>query len=289
VCRPLEPPGAAPEPLRALLADVEADPSVRVTDADLRARGIDPEGLRRWFKRNHGLTFQGYQRALRVGAAFGRIKHGDTATDAAFEHGWDSLSGFGEAFRKVMGAPPSRAAGPVITVTRIETALGPMLAGSSEAGVCLLEFVDRRMIATQLDRLRARLRVPLVPGKAALFDRLASELERYFSGELREFSVPLDLSGTPFQTKVWTLLRTIPYGETRSYGEQARLLGEPTAVRAVARANGDNRIAIVVPCHRVVGADGSLTGYGGGLWRKKWLLDLERRALTGAPAAPGPA
>ena len=281
VCRPVQPPGAMPEVVRQLLDEVEADPSLRLRDADLRSRGIDPTALRRWFKKNHGLTFQGYVRTLRIGAAFGRIKHGDTATAAAFDHGWDSLSGFGEAFRKVMGTPPTGAPDRVITVTRIETPLGPMLAGATDDGICLLEFVDRRMIETQLVRLQKLLGENLVPGTRKHFDRLAAELHRYFAGELHRFESPLDMRGTEFQRKVWSALLTIPYGQTRSYSEQARLLGAPSAVRAVARANGDNRIAIVIPCHRVVGSDGSLTGYGGGLWRKRWLLDLERLSLEG--------
>jgi AraC family transcriptional regulator of adaptative response/methylated-DNA-[protein]-cysteine methyltransferase len=280
VCRPVEPPAATPEPVRQLLAEVESDPSLRLRDADLRARGIDPVGLRRWFKRNHGLTFQGYVRALRIGAAFGRIKHGDTATEAAFDHGWESLSGFGDAFRKVMGTPPTRARGPVITMTRIETPLGPMLAGATDDGICLLEFIDRRMIETQLVRLAKLFRGTIVPGTSLRFDLLSDELRRYFAGELRSFSSPLDLRGTTFQKDVWSALLTIPYGHTRSYADQARLLGAPSAIRAVARANGDNRIAVLVPCHRVVGSDGSLTGYGGGLWRKRWLLDLERTTLS---------
>jgi len=276
VCRPVEPPGATPEPVRRLLAEIESDPGLRLRDADLRARGIEPAGLRRWFKKNHGLTFQAYARTLRIGAAFGRIKHGETATNAAFDHGWDSLSGFGEAFRKVLGGPPTRTRTATLAVTRIETPLGPLLAGATDEGICLLEFVDRRMIETQLGRLGRLLRAVLVPGTSRHFDRLAEELKRYFGGDLRRFASPLDLRGTEFQTKVWSGLLAIPYGETRSYAEQARRIGAPSAVRAVARANGDNRIAIVVPCHRVVGADGSLTGYGGGLWRKRWLLDLER-------------
>lgn len=276
VCRPVEPPATTPEPVRRLLGEVDADPTLRLRDDDLRGRGIDPAGLRRWFKKNLGMTFQGYVRTLRIGAAFGRIKHGDTATNAAFDHGWDSLSGFGDAFRKVMGAAPTRASGLVVTMTRIETPIGPMLAGATDLGICLLEFVDRRMIETQLERLRRLFRAALVPGSSPHFDRLSDELQHYFAGQLRRFETPLDMRGTQFQRKVWAGLLTIPYGETRSYGEQARIVGDPTAVRAVARANGDNRIAIVIPCHRVVGADGSLTGYGGGLWRKRWLLDLER-------------
>jgi len=280
VCRPMEPPGAAPEPVRQLLADVEADPTRRLTDADLRERGLDPVGLRRWFKRHHGLTFQGYQRALRIGAAFGQISHGDTATGAAFDHGWESLSAFSESFRKMTGSTPGRLKGPPVFVTRIETPIGPMLAGISDPGVCLLEFVDRRMVETQLERLRKRLSAPLLPGSHPHLDALAGELERYFAGQLRNFTVPLDLRGTEFQQRVWSILVEIPYGKTRSYADQARLLGDMSAIRAVARANGDNRIAIVVPCHRVVGSDGSLTGYGGGLWRKRWLLDLERKNLA---------
>jgi len=280
VCRPVEPSGATPEPVRRLLADVEADPALRLSEDDLRARGIDPAGLRRWFKKNHGMTFQAYVRTLRIGAAFGRIRHGDTATNAAFDHGWESLSGFGEAFRKVMGAAPTRAAGDVVTVTRIETPLGPMLAGATASGICLLEFVDRRMIETQLERLRKLFRAALVPGSSPHFESLSDELRRYFEGGLRRFATPLDMRGTPFQQRVWSALLTIPYGETRSYAEQARIVGDPSAVRAVARANGDNRIGVVIPCHRVVGSDGSLTGYGGGLWRKRWLLDLERKALA---------
>ncbi|HVN76016.1 MAG TPA: methylated-DNA--[protein]-cysteine S-methyltransferase [Thermoanaerobaculaceae bacterium] len=279
VCRPFEAPASTPEPVRRLLADVEADPSLRISEEELRARGIDPAGLRRWFKKHHGMTFQAYARTLRVGAAFARIRQGDSATDAAFDHGWDSLSAFGEAFRKVMGAAPTHARGPVVTVARVETPIGPMLAGATPDGVCLLEFLEPGAVEAQLVRLGAALNATLVPGTNPHLDRLADELRLYFSGQLRRFDVPLDMRGTPFQRKVWSALLTIPYGETRSYSEQARIVGDTAAVRAVASANGDNPIAVVVPCHRVVGADGSLSGYGGGLWRKRWLLDLERTGL----------
>ena len=288
VCRPVEPPEATPEAIRRLLAEVESDPGLRLRDDDLRERGLEPATVRRWFKKNHGMTFQAYVRTLRIGAAFGQISQGRTATETAFEQGWESLSGFGDAFRKVMGAAPTRVGVPVIPMTRIETPLGPMLAGATEDGICLLEFVDRRMIETQLVRLNRLFRATLVPGKSPHFDRLSEELSPYFTGDLRRFEVPLDLKGTEFQRKVWSALLTIPYGQMRSYAEQARIVGDPRAIRAVARANGDNRIAILVPCHRVIGADGSLTGYGGGLWRKQWLLDLERSRLDGKNAAPAP-
>ena len=287
VCHPLETRGTPPAKIKTILDEIERDPAMRLNDAGLRARGVDPVALRRWFKKQHGLTFHAYLRALRVGAAFGRIAHGDRTLDAAFASGWESASAFGEAFKKLTGKVPSGARrGVLVTVTRIPTPLGPMLAAATERGICLLEFVDRRMLPTQLDRVRKHYGASLLPGKSPFFDRLSGELGRYFGGELRASTVPLDGVGTEFQQKVWTMLRTIPYGTTRSYAEQARLIGMPRAVRAVARANGDNRIAIAIPCHRVVGSKGDLTGYGGGLWRKRWLLELERR---GAEPASGKA
>jgi AraC family transcriptional regulator of adaptative response/methylated-DNA-[protein]-cysteine methyltransferase len=136
--------------------------------------------------------------------------------------------------------------------------------------------MDRRMLETQIERLSRLLGAKFTPGKNKHLDVLNRQMEEYFAGKRIDFSVPLVISGTPFQEKVWKELLTIPYGKTRSYAEQAKRIGKPRAVRAVGRANGDNRIAIVVPCHRVVGRDGKLTGYGGGLWRKQYLLDLER-------------
>jgi len=117
-----------------------------------------------------------------------------------------------------------------------------------------------------------------VPGFSMYFASLNAQLAEYFSGKRKEFDLPLVLPGTPFQQRVWAGLRTIPHGATRSYKEQAEAIGLPGAVRAVAKANGDNRIAVIIPCHRVIGADGRLVGYGGGLWRKRYLLDLESGA-----------
>ncbi|HJU86510.1 MAG TPA: methylated-DNA--[protein]-cysteine S-methyltransferase, partial [Gemmatimonadota bacterium] len=170
---------------------------------------------------------------------------------------------------------------------RLSTPLGPMIAGADERALYLLEFADRRMLETQLERVHVQTGRVAVPGVNGIILRIGEELDAYFSGALREFSVPLETPGSEFQRAVWDELRRIPYGETRSYGEQARRLGQPReAVRAVARANGDNRIAIVIPCHRVIGADGKLTGYGGGLWRKRRLLDLERAVVHGSALGP---
>jgi AraC family transcriptional regulator of adaptative response/methylated-DNA-[protein]-cysteine methyltransferase len=162
-----------------------------------------------------------------------------------------------------------------------------MIAGADDHALYLLEFADRRMLETQIGRVRAQTGRVAVPGVNGIILRIGEELNAYFAGDLREFTVPLETPGSEFQRAVWAELLRIPYGETRSYGEQARRLGEPPEmVRAVARANGDNRIAIVIPCHRVIGADGKLTGYGGGLWRKRRLLDLERAVAHGSALGP---
>jgi AraC family transcriptional regulator of adaptative response/methylated-DNA-[protein]-cysteine methyltransferase len=126
-----------------------------------------------------------------------------------------------------------------------------------------------------MENLKRSLRLPLFPGESPLFEKLRAELAEYFDGKRRSFDLPLEYPGTPFQRRVWDALRRIPYGETRSYGELARDLGKPGAMRAVGQANGLNRISILIPCHRVVNADGELGGYGGGLWRKLRLLETE--------------
>jgi AraC family transcriptional regulator of adaptative response/methylated-DNA-[protein]-cysteine methyltransferase len=153
-----------------------------------------------------------------------------------------------------------------------------MVAAADERALFLLEFADRRMLETQLKTLRRRLGCAFAPGTNAVLDRTAKELAEYFAGTRRGFEVPLSTPGTPFQIFVWDRLARIPSGETITYGALARSLARPAAVRAVGKAVGDNRIAILVPCHRVVGADGDLTGYGGGLWRKQRLLEIERGA-----------
>jgi AraC family transcriptional regulator of adaptative response/methylated-DNA-[protein]-cysteine methyltransferase len=276
-CRPMEPAGTAPAWIGSLLREMEAAPARRWRDSDLRRLGLNPDRVRRWFQEHHQMTFHAYHRARRLGLALGRIRQGAPVTPAAFDHGYESLSGFNDAFRRLLGSPPGRARGSVTTVTlnRIPTPLGPMLAGATPDGLCLLEFADRRMLETQLQRLQKRLGAAFVPGTNAILDHLAEELGRYFASELREFSVPLSTPGTEFQRAIWGRLRWVPYGTTTTYGALARSLGRADATRAVARANGDNRIAILIPCHRVVGSDGRLTGYGGGLWRKQRLLEHE--------------
>lgn len=204
-------------------------------------------------------------------------------TRAAMQSGYQSESGLREAFESLFGAVPrvAVAAGAEPLVARwFPTPLGPMLAAASSHVLVFFEFIDRRAIEAQVAALRRRVKRPIVPGDNAVLKKLAGEFDRYLAGTLREFTVPIDAPGTPFQQQVWARLRAIPHGQTRSYLDIAREIGRPTATRAVARANGDNRIAILIPCHRVIGADGTLTGYGGGLWRKEWLLRHEGARLV---------
>jgi AraC family transcriptional regulator of adaptative response/methylated-DNA-[protein]-cysteine methyltransferase len=167
-----------------------------------------------------------------------------------------------------------------VATCEIETPIGPMLTAASDTHLLLFEFPRRRMIETQLDRVRRAHDCELVPGESPIFEVLRTQLDEYFRGERREFTVPLHVPGTPFQTRVWSALQRIPCGTTTSYARLAQSIGRPNAVRAVARANGDNRIAIIIPCHRVIGSNGELVGYGGGLSRKKKLLELEGRSET---------
>ena len=278
-CRPMEPQGSTPDWARTLLEAVEADPARRWTDQDLRGRQLDPVRVRRWFQRNHGITFHAYSRARRLASALSHLTEGEALTQIAHEHGYESLSGFRDAFTRAFGMTPGSPGKGQVVLKRLNTPLGPMVAGANDDGICLLEFSDRRMLETQLRRVGKRFGQAPVPGDHALIDRLEGQLDQYFKGTVKAFDLPLALSGTPFQERVWRALLEIPYGETISYDELARRVDCPGGQRAVGRANGDNRIAVVIPCHRVIRASGDLGGYGGGLPRKRWLLDLERGAL----------
>ena len=162
-----------------------------------------------------------------------------------------------------------------LVCAEVGTPLGPMVAMAEVRGLVMLEFADRPALPAEVEELRTRYGYVAGPGRNGHIDCVERELAAYFAGELRAFTVPVVAPGTGFQTQVWTALREIPYGTTTSYGELARQIGVPGAVRAVGRANGQNRMSVVIPCHRVIGADGSLTGYGGGQRRKAFLLKLE--------------
>ncbi|MGH8750794.1 MAG: bifunctional transcriptional activator/DNA repair enzyme AdaA [Burkholderiales bacterium] len=276
-CRPLAANGTPPAWVQKLLSRVEQSPEQRIRERDLRQMGIEPARARRYFQQHYGMSFSAYQRGRRMGQAFNEIRNGANVDHAAFNHGYESSSGFRESFGKLFGQTPlEAAAGDCIVLSWHESPLGPLILGANAQGLCLLEFSDRRMLETQFKVLRARFNCPLVPGENAHLKKIKDELARYFAGRLKEFSVPLIYLGTEFQENVWRKLLQIPYGQTWSYQDLARAAGSPRAVRAVGTANGCNRMAIVIPCHRVVNKSGKLGGYGGGLWRKQALLDLER-------------
>ena len=274
----------APLEIRKLIEKLQNSPYEKIKDEDLKQRGLEPSYIRRWFKRHHNMTFHGYQRLIRINTGFNQIQKGDTVTKSAFDSGYDSLSGFNDGFKSIFGLSPKHSKHKsVIHLQRISTKLGPMFAGATNKGLCLLEFTDRRMLEFELKDLRKRLNAIIIPQTNEHIILATKELDNYLERGLKKFSVQIDAPGTEFQKRVWDELVKIPYGHTCSYQEQANKIGRPKAMRAVARANGMNRIAIIVPCHRVIGSHGDLTGYGGGLPRKKWLLELERHGPKHLP------
>lgn len=276
ICAPLEKAGATPGHIQAVLHELNENPSAKFKDYDLRKKGIDPAHIRRWFKKHHGITFHAYQRMLRINTAFKKIQNGEPVSSVAYDSGYESLSGFTDSYKSVMGKSPVKSKDTtVITIARLETPLGPMFAGSTDEGLCLLEFTDRRMLETEFKYLSKGLKAKIIQGTHPHLDTVRRQLDEYFNGTRKSFELLLYTPGTEFQQAVWKELQTIPYGTTRSYKQQAIAIKMPDAVRAVANANGMNRIAIIIPCHRVIGSNGQLTGYGGGLWRKKWLLEHE--------------
>lgn len=277
-CRPLEADGRPPEWVAGLLSAIEREPGQRLDDGELRRRGLEPARVRRFFLKEYGMTFHAYRRARRLGGALELIRRGERPEDAGWDSGYESASGFRDAFARTFGAAPGQVKGAdCVRLAWVESPVGPLLLGATERGVALLEFTDRRALEAQLATLRRRLARPLVPGTNAWIERAKGELAEYFAGTRREFELPIDAPGTPFEEAVWGELRRIPYGETRSYEDLALALDRPGGSRAVGQANGRNRVAIVIPCHRVVNKGGELGGYGGGLWRKRFLLDLEQR------------
>lgn len=287
-CHPLQVGDDLPPWALQLLETVEREPNRRLNDQFLREQKLAPETVRRFWQRRFGLSFHAYVRGMRLSKAYRQIQQGTNMDHTALDLGYESLSGFREAFAKQFGTTPGNirksADGDsgLITLSWLQTPLGPMVAGASDKGICLLEYTDRRMMETQLKVLQKRLGKQMVPGNNPLLEQLRTELEEYYAGKRTQFEVPLDYPGTPFEQRVWTALLAIPHGTTTTYEGLAHSLGNRLAQRAVGRANGCNRIAIVIPCHRVVNKGGGLGGYGGKLWRKQLLLQLEhtRRALT---------
>lgn len=277
-CKPLSHPNEVSDLVRFLVNAVEQKPTKRWKTADFKALSIDESTARRQFKKRFGMTFVAYARARRIGEAMKEIRQGSSVIDAQLEAGFESGSGFRDAFSKIFGDVPARAGQQtmVLKADWIDTVLGPMIAIADEHALYLLEFVTRRGLEKEVERLRRR-GFAIIPGNTAPIQSITQELAAYFSGTLTEFKTPYRVFGSPFQQEVWQALCKIPYGETKSYLEQAVFLGRPSAYRAVANANGANQLAIIIPCHRIIASDGTLGGYGGGLAVKQWLLEHEKR------------
>jgi len=247
-----------------------------LSDSALRRMDIHPATARRYFRERFGMTLHGYARARQLGFALDRLREGVPVSPAGFDSGFESDSGFRDAFKRLFGATPAAARGTApIQATLLPSPLGPLLAAATDRGLCMLEFADRQKLPQQSAALTRWYDQPVIPGTHRFIEQARQELQEYFAGRRTRFDVPLDVRGTEFQQQVWQELLRIPYGATICYEELAIRIGRDKAQRAVGLANGKNRIPIIIPCHRVIQKNGQLRGYGGGLWRKQFLLDLE--------------
>lgn len=279
-CHPLGTATSDPA-INSLLTALDARPDHRWSESDVTSLGHDPSTVRRAFKRAFGMTFLDMARQRRLSRGFTTLASGARVIDAQLDAGFDSPSAFRAAFARLLGQPPAAFTGDAMLLACwIDTPLGAMIAVTDNNALHLLEFADRKALPAELRKLGQMTKDRIGIGETAISTQTKSELTAFFAGQLRDFTVPLALHGSPFTRSVWHALRTIQPGVTRSYSQIAAQIGRPSATRAVARTNGANQIALIVPCHRVIGADGSLTGYGGGLWRKQKLIDLEQQYRT---------
>ncbi|MFT8322340.1 MAG: trifunctional transcriptional activator/DNA repair protein Ada/methylated-DNA--[protein]-cysteine S-methyltransferase [Bacillus sp. (in: firmicutes)] len=274
-CNPLHYPNEIPEEIATLVAAVEKDPAKRWKESDFKELGIHSATARRRFKEVYGMTFVQYARSRRMGIAFKEILKGKKVIDQQLATGYESASAFTDAFTKIMGNSPQKANILLLYANIIATPIGRMISLSTEKYLFLLEFIDRRGLEREIEKIRKKHNARVISGQTPINEKLAYELNLYFSNKLDSFSVPLFLDGTEFQKKVWNELKKIPLGQVSTYQTIANNLGDLKYVRAVGNANGANQISILIPCHRVIKSNGDLGGYGGGVTRKKYLLDLE--------------
>jgi AraC family transcriptional regulator of adaptative response/methylated-DNA-[protein]-cysteine methyltransferase len=238
------------------------------------AVGYAPHHFHRLFSRALGVTPAAYARGIRAKRAEKHLKENGRVTDAIYDAGYSSASGFYDEAKERLGMTPSAwrdgGRGATIRWTVVPSALGPMLVAATSKGICRLTFDDS---AESLRRLFPKAEIVEDDGSMAeLVQGALAAVERPTAAP----ELPIDVAGTAFQEAVWRELRKIPPGETRSYAEIAAAIGQPKAVRAVGTANGDNHVAVLIPCHRVIRSDGSLGGYAGGLDRKRKLLEAEQ-------------
>lgn len=278
-CCPLSYPEEASDSLTKLVEAVEKNPEKRWKEKDFEVLLTDSVTARRHFKKRFGMTFVQYARARRMGIAFKQIRQGKSVIDSQQEVGYDSGSGFRDAFSKIMGAAPSKTTDEmkVLKASWLDSVLGPMIAIADDNFLYLLEFANRRGLEREVERMRLRQKAAIIPGETSPIKSIQKELALYFAGKLKDFKTPLYLMGSDFQKQAWQALCEIPYGQTRSYRQQAEAIGNERAFRAVANANGANQLAIIIPCHRIINSNGDLGGYGGGVTRKQWLIDHEKK------------
>ncbi|KJV80458.1 methylated-DNA-[]-cysteine S-methyltransferase family protein [Rickettsia hoogstraalii str. RCCE3] len=281
-CKPLSHPYEASDLVRTLVDAVELEPAKRWKDSDFDKLSVDASTARRQLKKRFGMTFVEYARARRMGIAMKQIRTGESVINTQIDMGYESSSGFRDVFSKIMGGPPTKLNKHlnILKAAWLDTTLGAMIAISDEKLLYLLEFVDRRGLELEIERLRIKTKSAIISGSTKPILMIEEELKLYFNGTLQKFNTPIYLLGSPFQKMVWQELINIPYGKTRSYLNQAKALGKPTSYRAVANANGMNQLATIVPCHRIINSNGELGGYGGGLHRKKWLIEHGRKFTT---------
>ncbi|WP_299475949.1 trifunctional transcriptional activator/DNA repair protein Ada/methylated-DNA--[protein]-cysteine S-methyltransferase [uncultured Roseibium sp.] len=279
-CCPTAPEAGADPLVSTLIEALEKRPGYRWGEPDLVRLGLDPSTVRRAFKRHYGMTFLEMARQRRLQEGFSTLAEGGKVIDAQITAGFESSSAFRDAFSRIIGQPPGTfSQNPLLFADWVSSPLGPLIAVTDNTHLHLLEFLDRKALPAEFKKLQGFAKGRIGFGRTSVTDQIQQELNVFFTGESGRFETRLALHGTAFTKDVWRELLKIPAGSTRSYSELAKDLGKPEAVRAVARANGANQLAIVVPCHRVLGADGSLTGYGGGLWRKQRLIEVERTYL----------
>lgn len=277
-CHPLQAATLADPVVAALLRALDARPDLRWSEGHIAELGYDLSTVRRSFKRHFGMTFLEMARQRRLREGFETLATGGKVISAQHDASFDSASAFRAAFARLLGcAPADLRPDRMLRATWIPTPLGDMIAVGSRSHLHLLEFVDRKGLPGELARMHLASKEGIGIGAMPPTEQAAAELGDYFAARSDRFTTPLALAGSGFAQQVWEALREIPAGETRSYSDIARRIGRPSATRAVARANGANQIALMIPCHRVIGADGSLTGYGGGLWRKQRLIEIERQ------------
>lgn len=281
-CKPTEPSPA----LRHADKIKQACRQIETAEAEPRlgelaaAAGLSRYYFHRLFKTVLGVTPKAYAAACRAKRMREKLGRGASVTQAIYEAGFNSNGRFYATSSKMLGMTPTqfRAGGADLEIVYAisQSSLGPLIVAASEKGICAILFGDdsdqlRRDLARQFPRAR-------LAKAGAGFERLVAKVVKLVENPRGRLELPLDLRGTAFQHRVWEALRRIPVGSTASYADVAKAIGSPKAVRAVARACASNRIAVAIPCHRVVGSDGSLTGYRGGLERKRALLARERKS-----------